>query len=60
MPQLFENGVPLTDPCVKAVIFNQYFTSQCTQPTGAENHLLPPLEYETQARLSDVLLNTRS
>ena len=34
--------------------FNQYFTSQCTQPPGAENHPLPPFEYETHARLSDM------
>ena len=54
IPPLIENGVSLTDPCVKAAIFNQYFTSQCTQPPGAENHPLPPFEYETQARLSDM------
>ena len=54
IPPLIENGVSLTDPCVKAAIFNQYFTSQCTKPTGAENHPLPPFEYETQARLSDM------
>ena len=48
---LIENGVSLT---VRAAIFNQYFTSQCTQPPGAENHPLPPFEYETQARLSDM------
>ena len=53
-PPLIENGVSLTDPCVKAAIFNQYFTSQCTQPPGAENHPLPPFEYETQVRLSDM------
>ena len=51
---LIENGVSLTDPCVKAAIFNYYFTSQCTQPPRAENHPLPPFEYETQARLSDM------
>ena len=33
---------------IKAVFFNQYFASQCTQPPEAENHLLPPFEYETQ------------
>ena len=27
IPPLIENGVSLTDPCVKAAIFNQYFTS---------------------------------
>ena len=54
IPPLIENGVSLTDPCVKAVIFYQYFTSQCTQPPGAENHPLPPFKYETQARLSDM------
>ena len=51
---LIENGVSLTDPCVKAAIFNQYFTSQCTQQPGEENHPLPPFEYETRARLSDM------
>ena len=54
IPPLIENGISLTDPCVKAAIFIQYFTSQCTQQPGAENHPLPPFEYETQARLSDM------
>ena len=54
IPPLIENGVSLTYPCVKAAIFNQYFTSHCTQPPGAENHPLSPFEYETQARLSDM------
>ena len=56
---LIENGVSLTDPRVKAAIFNVYFTSQCTQPpVSVHNHpkrktiLLPPFEYETHARLS--------
>ena len=53
IPPLIENGVSLTDQCVKAAIFNQYFTSQCTQPPRAENPL-PPFEYETKARLSDM------
>ena len=39
IPLLIENGVSLTDPCVKAAIFN---------------HPSPVFEYATQARLSDM------
>ena len=57
IPSITHNGQNFTTSVDKAHLFNVFFSSQQMQTDIPQNHKLPPLEFRTDSRLNEIIIN---